>query len=944
MVLGVLAALYALPASGTSPAPPRASDPAAPLPVEGTLGRLPNGLTYYVRENRFPEALAELRLVVDVGSVLEETEQRGYAHFVEHLAFAGTKRYSAGDLARFFGEIGSRSGQHLNATTDFDETVYKVQVPTQKPEVLEQALDILREWASDIGFSAAAVTRERGVILRETGSGHSSTAPVFKLQFPVLVRGSRYANRLPSGSREVVEQASPESLRSFYQSWYRPELMAVIAVGDFDGEWMEDRVRALFSSLPADGPARERPSYPVPGHPQTTMVIAPDPEAPFSVVNLAHKHDLPSLQTVGDYRRHLIAMLFHRILNERLDRLSENPDSPLLAGFSSSDVLVRGQGVTYLSALTTTESIPAALQHLLEEAERIKRHGFPRTETEHHKSALLLAMENAWRDRQHEESETLADEYVAHFLDGEPVPGIELEYALARRMIPEIQGPEIAALATGRLRDQNRVLMVSVPAATSAEPPGGATLAAVLEAVKTADVAPGAPWPEDGSPLPKLVDSPPQPGKIVQRVDLPAAGIIQWRLSNGVLVVLRPTDFNPGEVLMTAFSPGGLSLVPAADYPSAVAASSILVPGGVGAPDHAALQRTLAAKKVHVSPWINELSEGLQGACPPPELDILLQLVYLYFTVPRSDPEALSAFRERMVALSDHRAAAPRALLEEALQREMSQDHPRRRALTTEMLRSIDPDTSLAIYRDRFADASDFTFVFVGSFDPAPLEPLVLRYLGGLAATHRKETWKNLGVERPTGIVKKVIRADREPQSSIRLVFNGAFSWNPRNVFEITAMARLLQQRLEDTLRGVFGEVYSVATNTSTTRFPDGYYTLDIGFAADPRKADQLIASVFDEVGKLRDAGPSEIELAALRAELERKRAEELRSNDYWLATLQSYYFTGEDPAQIVNSAEWPGRLSKQDVRRAARMYLDPERYVQIQLLPVPSAATGMLP
>jgi zinc protease len=916
----------------------------APLSAEMPLdpavrkGRLPNGLTYLVRHNARPENRAELWLVVNVGSVLEDPGQEGLAHFVEHMAFNGTRRFPRQELVAYFESVGMQLGPDLNAATTFDETMYMLTVPTDRPEVVEQALSIFADWiGGGISFKAAEVDKERGVVLEEWRLGLGAAARLLEKQFPALFRGSRYAERLPIGKRAVLERARPEALRRFYRDWYRPDLAAVIAVGDFDPPAIEAAIRRHLSPVDAPRRPRARPVIPIPGHAETLYSIATDPEATSTQVSVYYKHPRRSEATYGDYRRFLVETVYDGMVGARLAELAQAADPPFLFGAAASDSLVREGSVYFQVAEVAEAGVERGLSALLTEASRIDRFGFTESELLRARKDLARTYEQIEKEREKSDSRTFAAEFSRHFLEGEPVPGIALEVELARRFIPAITLEEVNGLARDWISDENRVVLVSGPEKLAGSLPDEAKLTGVFAAVRQATLTPYVDRILDAP----LVASPPAGGAIVAERTVAEIGVSEWTLGNGVRVVAKPTDFKNDEVLLTGFSPGGNSLVPDEAFNSANFATSLLGEGGIGAFSLVELEKALAGKRAGVTPYIGELEEGVSGRASPEDLETLFQLVYLTFTAPRPDPEAARSFLGKVEAVLAHRLASPEATFHDRLAEALSGHHLRRRPLTPEVLKDVDLGTALAVYRDRFADAGDFTFILVGSFDLAKVRPLVETYLGGLPSTGREESFRDIGIEPPKGVEEVRVGKGIEPKSLVSLTFTTEAVWSRENLHAIGTLADVLALRLREVLREDRGATYGVSVAGGISARPRQTSTFTISFGCAPENTEALVSGVFAELEAVRREGVAAADLAKVQQAQLRHRETDLRENRFWLAILEIYYDLGLDPRLVLAYPELVAATTPERLREAARLYLPRDRYVLGILSPEPPAAAA---
>lgn len=902
-----------------------------PIDPAVTVGRLDNGLRYYIRANARPENRAELRLFVNAGSVLEDEDQLGLAHFLEHMAFNGTENFEKQELIDYLQFIGMRFGADVNAYTSFDETVYMLTVPTDSAEIVETAFQILEDWAHGIAFDSVEVEKERGVVIEEWRLGQGAWSRVRDQQFPVLFQGSRYAERLPIGDPEVLRSFEHETLKRFYRDWYRPDLMAVVAVGDFDPEWVRELIHEHFAALAGPDDPRPRPLVEVPGHEETLFSIATDPELTLSNVSVTWKLPVSEDATLGDYRRSLVESAYNSMFNFRMFEITQSTDDPpFLGAGSGKGRFVRSSDVYQLGATVRDGEIERGLERVLLEAARVDRYGFTESELERQKADMLRSYERAYAEREKRESSSLASEYGRAFLQGEPIPGIEYEYALARRFVPGITLQEVNEIARTWIQDRNRVILAASPEKEGVDVPDEGGLEAVFEAAVVAEVEP---WEDAASDQP-LLSRLPEPGDVVDETVVPEVGITIWTLGNGARVLLKPTDFKKDEVLFNARSPGGSSLASDAEFESAAWAATIVSLGGVGEFSAVDLQKHLAGTAVSVGPSISELEEGLSGSASPRDLETLFQLVHLYFTDPRRDTTAFEAFRSRMRTVLENRGANPEAVYGDTVAAILAQHHPRYRPPSVEMLERIDLDTALDFYRDRFSDAGDFTFTFVGAFEPAELRPLVERYLASLPTTGRQESWRDLGVTPPEGVVKETVRKGLEPKGRQTLVFTGPFEFSRQNRYTLGSMTEVLRNMLRETLREDMGGTYGVGVAGSGLRDPRERYSVRIAFGADPGRLDELTRAVFASIDSLATHGASEDNLAKVKETQRRQRETDLEENGFWLSVINVYDRWDEDLRLILDYDSLVDGLTTDAIGEAADLYLRPHNYVEVRLVP----------
>ena len=912
--------------------PPLFAQEDARLPLDPAVrhGKLPNGLTWYVRANRYPEHRAELRLVVNAGSVLEDDDQLGLAHFVEHMAFNGTRRFEKQALVDFIEGLGMRFGAHLNASTSFDETIYQLQIPTDSAGVFPRALDILEDWAKDISFQAEEIDRERGVVVEEWRLGLGAESRMFDKQLPVLLAGSRYATRLPIGDKRTLETFPHDVLTRFYRDWYRPDLMAVMAVGDFDADSVAAMIRSRFAALPRRANSRPRPNPVAPTSDTTLVAVATDPEATSSRVTVAWRLPERDPGTTAAFRAMLVSDLHDLILNQRLDELTRRENPPYIGAGAGRGRFVRPVLFASLGVAVPDGGLERGLEAAATEAERVRRHGFTSTELDRAREEFLRAYERAWAEREKTPSNALIGEYVSHFLEGVPATGIAREFELAQAMIPGITLAEVNQAGQEASGSRGRILLVNAPEKQGIERPDGASLLGALEGVASKEVAEYA----DLVGSEPLVPSPPQPGRITAETKDAVLGTTEWSLSNGVRVLLKPTDFKADEVLLSAWSPGGASLAPDRDWLSDAFAAPLVGLGGLGTFDATTLQKKLAGKVAAVEASITMTQEGLSGSASPRDLETLFQLVWLRMTAPRADTTAFRAFVGNVRSAIANRGADPDAVFSDTLSVTLSSHHPRTRPITPERIDSLDLGAAWSFYRDRYADASDFTFAIVGAFKLDSIRPLVERWLGALPAIQRKETWRDPGIESPRGVVERVVRKGVEPRGRTQIVFTGPLPYSRKDRAVIRGLGSALEIRLRELLREALGGTYDVSVYGSVTRVPREEYSVGIGFSSAPERTDELVRTVFATIDTFRTAGPSEREILKVVEAEARARETALRQNGYWLGQITYISQTGDPPEPVVDPRGDGALLTRTALREMARRILDPANYIRVTLLP----------
>ena len=929
--IGLLTAFVAT-AQETATSPEPSIDLQAELPIEEAVrkGQLDNGLTFLIRTNQKPENRAELWLVVNAGSIQEDDDQQGLAHFVEHMAFNGTRNFEKQELVDYLESIGMTFGPDINAFTSFDETVYMLTIPTDDDETVATAFQILEDWAHGLAFDEEEIDKERGVVVEEWRLGRGAEARIRDKQFPILFKDSRYAERLPIGKKEILESAPYEALRRFYRDWYRPDLMAVVAVGDFDPDSIEKLIEKHFSTLRMPEKHRKRETYPVPDQDGDLFAITTDPEATLTSVGVYYKLPKRPRGTAADYRRGVVEAIYHGMLNARLNELTQEADPPFLFGVSASAGFVRSRDFFLQAAGVREGQVIRGLEALLTEADRADSFGFTETELARMKADLLRAYEQAYAERDKRESGSLAAEYMRHYLEEEPIPGIEMELEMVREFLPTITLEELNELAEKAITQTNRVVLLSGPEKADQPLPDEEALNAVFESVARAETAAYVDRIRDKP----LLESQPAGSPVIEEKTIEEIEVTEWRLENGIRVVLKPTDFKNDQVLVTAFSPGGHSLVSDAQHSSAVFADSVLAEGGVGDFDAIELEKALAGKLVSVSPFIGELEEGITASASPQDLETLFQLLYLSVTAPRADPEAFQAFMTRMESFIENRQARPEIAFSDEIQLVTYGGHLRRRPISKEILNEIELATAVEIFRDRFADTGDFTFLVVGNFELDTLRPLVERYLGGLPTTGREETWRDVGADPVEGALEVTMHRGLEPKSRVQLIVRGPAEWNRESLHDIQSLAAALRIRLREVLREDMGATYGVGVNGILVDRPKQRYLFSIGFGCAPENVEDMITAVRQEIEAVQENGLDDTYAEKVREAQRRRREVSLKENSFWISVLRTYYTRDMDPRLILDYETLVERVTPEQLKASAKTYLTGENSMRAILFP----------
>ncbi len=927
---------FALPLLAQLSAQPIPFNPLDPIPQNPAVrsGQLDNGLTYLLIRNDRPDDRAELRLAVRAGSLQEDPDQLGIAHFVEHMAFNGSEHFKKNELIEYLESVGTRFGPDLNAYTSFGETVYILQARTDSLALLERGLLILEDWAGGVSFEPEEIDKERGVVVSEWRTRLSPDQRLQQQYFPILYQNSRFAERLPIGEPEVIQNANYSTVRRYYEDWYRPDLMAVVAVGDFDLDWMEKEVRQRFSSLIAPPNPRERKSYTVPGHPGTRFAIFSDKEAAFTRANIYFKHPEQPLETLADYRLYLARSLYNRMLNARLFELQQRmADPPFTFAYSGYGGDVGDRDVYTVSTFTAQGKVTEGLEAVLTETYRAFQHGFTPSELERAKSQMLSAAESAARELDKQESGRLAGGLVAHYLDEAPMPDPRQRFELYQALLPTIALDDIDPLPAQWLTEDNRTVVVTGPDKEDVPLPSREELLALLRAVEEAELEP---YVDKVSQAP-LLSADLSPVPVVDRTEIEDLGVTEVRLANGLRVVLKPTDFKNDEIRMSAFSPGGHSLYPDPLYESASTAAALVNLGGIGSFDLPALEKKLAGRQVSVGPYISELYEGLSGNSSVDDVETLLQLTYLYFTQPRKDSIALESFLNRQRSIVENMFANPYYYYAAIRSQIQYGDHPRRQMTTMDDLEKISLEDAFMVYKDRFADASDFTFVFVGSFSVDAILPLLQTYLGNLPVIEREESWRDVGAYLTGGVVDTMLVRGQAPKAIVDLLFHGPFDYAERqNRYNFYSMIDLMRIKLREAMREDQGGVYGVRLSGTASQNPRPMYRISLSFNSDPSEVDTLVQVALDVIARIKAEGPEEADLQKVKETQRQNRIEGLKENGFWLGQLTARYREGLslDGIKLGTYEQYIDGLSAQAVQEAARKYFNLDQYMKLVLMP----------
>lgn len=916
-----------------------------PVDPDVTIGKLPNGLTYYIRKNSEPRNRAVLYLVCKAGSVLETDAQQGLAHFTEHMAFNGTRDFPKNQLVDYLQKSGIRFGADLNASTTFDETVYELPIPTDTVSVFEKGFDILANWAGEVSFDPTEMDKERGVVLEEARlRGKNAQERLQHQILPVLLNNSRYAIRLPIGKEDVIKNASTATIKSFYHDWYRPDLQAVIAVGDFDPARVKALIVKNFSAFKNPVGEKPRTQYTDPFSPGTSFVEATDKEFPYTLAEIVVKHPQTIVRTTNDYMRSLRISLFNQMLNARLSELQQKANPPFLFGQASYGSFIGKQDAfTSIAVAKTGTDLQTAVKAVDAEIERARKFGFTVTELERAKQNILVQFQNAYKERNKTNSVSYVQEYVQNFLNGEAIPGIDFEYNFYVSNLGKITVDEMNAMAGSFISDQNRVVIVEGPDKEKANLPDEKT---VLDWINSAG-ANLKPYVDNVSTEPLIpTNEVPRGSAVVSAKRDDSIGVVTLKLSNGVKIIMKPTDFKNDQIIISGYAFGGTSLASDADFPSANLAAGVIGSSGIGNIDQIKLDKMLAGKNVNISPYISETAEGISGNCSPQDLETALQLIYLYFTKPRKDTAIWQSTITQTKAFLQNRNLEPTNVYRDTVAAVMNNHNFRNMVTTVDQLNSANLDKAYKFYKDRFSDANGFTFTLVGNFNISEISPLLQTYLGALPSTDsvRKETYRNLNIHPPAGQITKIVTKGVDDKANVQLVFSGDWDYSEANNLQLDALEAILQIKLTERLREQDSGVYSPGVNSDYTKVPNSRYTFSIFFTCAPANVDKLVADALDEINKIKQNGAQQADLEKFKSENIRSTEVELRQNYFWAGYLAGGDQTGMNPHRILNHIKDLDKVTVQSTRDFANKYLSGTNLIKFELLPEKAPASTAAP
>ena len=905
-----------------------------PLDPSVRTGTLSNGMKYYIKKNVKPEKKVEFRLAINAGSINEDEDQRGLAHFMEHMNFNGTKNFPENKLVDFLQSIGIKFGQHLNAYTSFDETVYMLPVPLDKPGNLDSGLKVMEDWAFNALLTDKEIEKERGVVLEELRLGLGADKRMLDQYLPKLAYNSRYADRLPIGKKEILQNFKPEALRRFHKDWYRPDLMALVVVGDINVDEMEQKIKANFSKYQNPANARKRVDYEMPNHKETLISIATDADATSSSAQFYIKDDgsaKPDV-TVNDYQKSIVEQLAATIVNNRLQELTNSEKPPFIFGYVSHSNFLRTKDAFQAYAMTKEGEQKNALKVLLEEVERAKRFGFSQNELDRAKSETLSNLEKSYNNRDKTESARLVMEYVRNFLNQEPIPGIEWEYELHKKYLPSVTLDQVNNILKNYIKDDSRVIVVTGPKKENAVLPTDAQLLATVDDVKNAQLKPY----EDKAAIKTLVEPFKSNGKIVKTEADAKLGTTTFTLSNGAKVTYKKTDFKEDEIVFSAISLGGSSLISNEDFEKTQWAFPALAESGFNKYSKNDITKFLSGKQVSVMPYVGGISTGFNGNSTKKDFETLFQMIYGYFTNLNYDEASYNSYKAKQQGFLDNLLANPQTYFQSEVQKYLNQKNPRFFGILPDAKAWEKTSYKLAydIYKKSVANAGNFHFYFVGNVDENQIKQLSEQYLASLPSTKKSETYKDLGYRPLFTSTEKVIKKGKDPKSMVMIRFSGETKYNEQEDLAMRALGEVATIKIIEKLREDEGGIYGGGARGSLNKVPYGSYNFSINFPCGPENAEKLTKIALAELQKMIDNGPEQKDLDKFKEGEANDDVTNMKDNNYWLQNITSYQTQGGDKYSVLNYLTKVKALTVKDLQSVGKKYLTEKNRMVFTLMP----------
>lgn len=904
-----------------------------PINPDVKVGKLPNGLTYYIQKNTKPEKKVQLRLVVNTGSVLETPDQQGLAHMMEHMNFNGSTHFKKNELVNYLQSIGVQFGADLNAYTSFDETVYILPIPSDDPEKVDKGFTILEDWAGNALLDTAEINKERGVVLEESRIGKGAGERMGKKYFPELFNGSQYASRLPIGKDSILQNFKAESLINFYKTWYRPDLEAVVVVGDIDPAFAEQKIIKHFSHFKNPASPTARPSIiPFSARKQNTGLVVTDKEQTLKILQIFNfVEKAKPIKTWADYRETVVEGLFNSLINQRLSELTQQAEPPFLFGSTSFQNFIRGYRSFVSIAATGDKPVKTAIDALVNTTEAVKKYGFLKSELERGKNNLLNQTEKAFNDKDKTESAILVQGYINNYLTGSPIIGIANRYAFIKQTLPTITLEEVNAVAKKMETTQGKFALLLSPEKDVAKLPSNGEL---INLVSSAHQLPVKAYKEKAMAN-SLMDKKPLPGKVISEKKNTALGTTDLTLSNGITVTIRPTDFKNDEIHMDAWRWGGTHNYGLADKENAQNATLIVQQMGIKDMTPTDLQKFLAGKTVKVQPYMNPYDEGIEGSSSVKDFETFLQLVYLYFTQPRRDEKLFQSFINTQKGFIQNLKDNPGNYFSDTLTKVEYNNNPWAGGLPkVSDLDNINLDKVFSIYKGVYNNAYGMHFTFVGNVDADKMKPFLETYLGSLPAKQKENKFTDEGLRPVKGIVDLSVNKGAAKQSRVNIIFTGEASYSQEEDLKIKVLTAALNIKIIEKLREELSLIYGGGMGGALTKRPYNHYSISAGFPCAPDNVDKVVTAFFDIIKNAQTNGVEQKDLDKVKETLKKRNEDQLKDNDHWLTVLSTSWIERNDPMWIYDYAKKVNAITVQDLQQTAKKYLNMNNYIKAVLNP----------
>lgn len=901
-----------------------------PFDKEVKTGKLKNGFQYYIRKNVEPKERVTMYLATKVGSILETEQQLGLAHFLEHMNFNGLKHFPKNELVNYLQKAGVRFGSDLNAYTGFDQTVYQLPIPSDDPELLKNGLQVMRDWAQDALLAEDEIDKERGIVLEEMRGGRGAQQRMRDQFLPVMLNNSLFSNRLPIGTEESIKDFPYAALRKFHEDWYRPDLQSIIIVGDIDVVAMEKEVQRLFADLKVPKNAPERVEHTVPLLNKNQFIAVTDPEMTYTVGQITIKHKEQKVKTVGDLRRSLLKSVYNNMLGARLGELGQSATPPFVQASVSIGEFLGGLDAYNAVFVAKPNEFESGFKALVRELNRAKKYGFTESEFQRIIGAIQKNNETAYLERDKKKSDSYVNSYLNHYLEDAPALSSEDSYRLYKQLLPSLTLKEVEEIGRAYYIDTNRDIIIMAPDNQKATLPSEANVNTWFAEVAAEQLTA---YEDKVSELP-LLASEPVKGSVVSSKGIEAIAAKELVLSNGIKVILKPTTFKNDEILISASSPGGTSLYSDADYYSASQAAGLINSSGLGQLNAIELQKYMIGKNVNISPSLNERSEGISGYSDKEGLKVAFELIHGYFTAPRIEDDVFQSVITKSQSMLANQQSDPNQVFSRAVMSSLYNNSIRRVPMKLEDLSLINKDRALAIYKERFADASDFTFTFVGSFTEEEIKPYLEQYLASLPALNRQDKAKDLGLYEPAKGFEKLVHKGKEQKAMAVLNFYGDYSYNEAENMNMKALESVLSIKLIERLREEESGVYGTSARSSISKSPKNRFTFSVSFGTGVERYPALINSTLDEINKVKKNGPSVEDLEKFKIEQKRQLELSVKENGFWIGQIAGAYSRGDDPTYITKYLQDLDKVSVESVKAVANKYLQDDQLFKFILLP----------